>query len=98
MTCDEQELYGILQEIEALCTMHERITQSSECREFNHRAALLLQRLEDSGCDRLADRIMDLLACCNPKDLSQCDSVQRARDILDRLRYLARESLEDDRK
>ncbi len=42
--------------------------------------------------------MMDLLACCNPKDLSQCDSVQRARDILDRLRYLARESLEDDRK
>jgi len=42
--------------------------------------------------------MMDLLACCNPKDLSQCDSVQRARDILERLRYLARESLEDDRK
>ncbi len=41
--------------------------------------------------------MMDLLACCNPKDLSQCDSVQRARDILERLRYLARESLEDDR-
>ena len=61
----------ILQEIEALCNMHEKITQSSECREFNHRAALLLQRLEDSGCNRLADRAMDLLASCNPKDLSQ---------------------------
>ncbi|MDQ1313511.1 hypothetical protein [Methanothrix sp.] len=97
MTCDEKELYGILQEIEALCTMHERITQSSECREFNHCAALLLQRLEDEGYNRLADRTMDLLASCNPKDLSQCDSVQRARDILERLRYLARESLECDK-
>ena len=38
---------------------------------------------------------MDLLACCNPKDLSQCDSVQRARNILDRLRELARESLQE---
>ena len=94
MTRDEQEPTKILQEIEALCTMHERITQSSECREFNRRVALLLQRLEDMGCYRLADRAMDLLASCNPKDLSQCDSVQRAKDALERLRELARESLE----
>lgn len=83
----------ILQEIEALCIIHEKITQSSECREFNRRAASLLQRLEDAGCNRLADRTMDLLASCNPKDLSQCDSVQRARDVLQRLREIARENL-----
>lgn len=89
MIQDGQESKEILQEIEALCTMHERITQSSECREFNRRAALLLQRLEDAGFNRLADRAMDLLASCNPKDLSQCDSVQRARDVLQRLKDLA---------
>jgi hypothetical protein len=93
MTCDEQEKGKILQEIEALCTIHEKITQSSECREFNRRTALLLQRLEDAGCNRLADRAMDLLASCNPKDLSQCDTSQRARDVLQRLREIARESL-----
>ena len=93
MTCDEQERAEILQEIEALGILHEKITQSSECREFNHRTALLLQRLEDAGLNRLADRTMDLLASCNPKDLSQCDSVQRARDVLERLRKVARESL-----
>ncbi len=91
---DEQELTKILQETEALCTMHERITQSTECREFNRRVALLLQRLEDAGCYRLADRAMDLLASCNPKDLSQCDSVRQAKSALERLRELARESLE----
>ena len=85
---DRKEILG---EIEALCIMHQKITQSSECRDFNHRAALLLERLEDAGFNRLADRAMDLLACCNPKDLSQCDSVQRARDILVRIRELARE-------
>jgi len=84
----------ILQEIEALCAIHERITQSSECREFNRRAALLLQRLEDAGCDRLTDRAMDLLASCNPKDLTQCDSINRAKAVLERLRDLARECLE----
>ena len=93
MTRDEQPRSEILQEIDALCNMHEKITQSSECREFNHRTALLLQRLEDAGLDRLADRAMDLLASCNPKDLSQCDSVKRARDVLQRLRAMARESL-----
>jgi len=70
-----------------------KITQSSECREFNHHTALLLQRQEDAGCNRLADRAMDLLASCNPNDVSRCDSVHRARDVLQRLRDLARESL-----
>ncbi|VVB68957.1 Uncharacterised protein [uncultured archaeon] len=86
-----------MREIEALCNMHEKLSQSSECREFNRRTALLLQRLEDAGFSRLADRAMDLLASCNPKDLSQCDSVQRARDILERLRELARENLEKEK-
>jgi len=94
MAREEQEAREILQEIEALFIMHQGISQSSECREFSSRCALLLQRLEDAGFSRLADRAMDLLACCNPKDLSQCDSVQRARDILERLRDLARESLQ----
>lgn len=91
---NEQNGKEILHEVEALCAMHEKLTQSSECREFNHRTALLLQRLEDSGCYRLSDRVMDLLASCNPKDLSQCDSIQRARDMLERLRDLARENWE----
>ena len=91
----EADRKEILNEIEALCIMHQKITQSSECRDFNHRAALLLERLEDAGFNRLADRAMDLLACCNPKDLSQCDSVQRARDVLERMRVLA---LEDQKK
>lgn len=93
MTCDGQERTEILQEIEALYNMHEKLTQSSECREFNRRTALLLQRLEDSGYNRLADRTMDLLASCNPKDLSQCDSIQRARQTMMGLRDLAKDTL-----
>ena len=93
MILNGQERTAILYEIETLCILHEKITQSSECREFNRRAAILLQRLEDAECYRLADRVMDLLACCSPKDLSQCDSIQRARDIMERLRALAKESV-----
>lgn len=87
----EQERAEIIQEIEALCTLHEKISQASECREFNRRAALLLVQLEDSGQYRLADRAMHLLACYNPKDLSQCDSIQQAREALQRLRDVANE-------
>jgi hypothetical protein len=36
---------------------------------------------------------MDLLSSCNPKDLSQCDSIQRARDTLERLGDLAKREL-----
>jgi hypothetical protein len=93
MTPDNAKQRDIFCEIETLWIMHEKLTQSSECRDFNRRIALLLERLEDEGFNRLADRAMDLLACCNPKDLSQCDSVQRARDILERLRELARDDL-----
>ncbi|MGB7544123.1 MAG: hypothetical protein WBL92_00815 [Methanothrix sp.] len=92
---DDAKRREIYDEIEALCIMHQKITQSSECRDWNRRAALLLERLEDAGFNRLADRAMDLLACCNPKDLSQCDSVQRARDVLERMRELA---VEDQKK
>jgi len=96
--CSELERYKeIVQEVEALNVMHQRITQSSECREFNRRASLLLQLLEDSGCNPLADRAMDLLASCSPKDLSQCDSVQRAKDALERLRDMAKENMERDK-
>ncbi len=95
MASDKQECTRILEEIEALCITHDKLTQSSECREFNHRIAILLQKLEDAGFSRMAERTMDLLASCNPKDLSQCDSIQRARDILERLRDLAKKSLEE---
>ncbi len=77
-----------------LCSLHDKISQSSDCREFNRCVALLLQRLEDAGHYRLADRAMHLLACCNPKDLSQCDSVQQAKEALQRLRDVANEKPE----
>lgn len=94
---DEENWKEILQEVEALYSMHERITLSSECREFNRRAALLLQKLEDAGRNRLADRAMYLLSSCNPKDLSQCDSIQLAKEALQRLRDLAREDFGKDK-
>jgi hypothetical protein len=91
MIRDEQSWTEILQEIEALCIMHEKITQSSECREFNRRTALLLQRLEDAGLNRLADRTMDLLGPpATPRIFPRATASKRARDVLQRLREMVR--------
>jgi hypothetical protein len=86
MIQDELERTEILQEIEALFIMHEMVAQSSECREFNRCAASLLETFEEDGLFRMADSFMDLLVTCDPKDLAQCDSQRRARDILEKLR------------
>jgi hypothetical protein len=95
MSKNKQEWAEILQEIETLFFTHDKISQSSECREFNRRCSMLLQKLEDMKCYRLADKAMDLLASCNPKDLSQCDSIDRARYALMRLRYEAKQDLDE---
>lgn len=73
--------------------MHKKLAQSSECREFNRCSASLLEKFEEEGLFRMAYSFMDLLVACNSKDLAQCDSMQRARYILERLRVLAGESL-----
>ena len=46
MIPEDVERRAIQNEIDALCIMHEKITQSSECRDFNRRVALLLEWLE----------------------------------------------------
>jgi hypothetical protein len=98
MVQEGRESTAILHEIETLCIMHEKITRSSECREFNRRTALLLQKLEDAGFNRLADRAMDLLGPpAIPRTSPSGDSIQRARDALERLRDLARENLETEK-
>jgi hypothetical protein len=66
----------IYRELEELCKLHEEtLSSSAKCREFNSRSAFFLQKLEDTGCDRIADMFMDLLAGCSPKDLSTVTTI-----------------------
>jgi len=58
-----------------LYELHEQgVTQPSKCREFSHRASLFLDRLEGLGAYEVADRMMELLGGCSPKDFSPCDN------------------------
>jgi hypothetical protein len=64
----------ILKEINDLCNTHgDSLADFKKCRDFNRRLALFLMNLEDSGYYQIADRVMDALAGCNPKEGSRCE-------------------------
>lgn len=84
----------IQKELDELCRLHEEtLSSSTKCREFNGRAAFLLQKLEDMGFDKIADIFMDLLVGCSPKDFSHCDNHDRTRAALERIKARVNESL-----
>lgn len=92
---NKKELTEIQRELEELSRLHEETTTSStKCREFNSRSALFLQKLEDMGYDRIADMFMDLIGGCSPKDFSHCESHERTKGMLERIRVRVKESIE----
>jgi len=92
---DRQTLAEILRELDGLYELHERSTADpSKCREFSSKAAHLLDRLEGIEAYDLADRVMQLLSGCSPKDFSPCDNRQCTKGSLERMRERVRDNLE----
>ncbi len=92
---DKQSWAEILKELNELCELHEQgVAEPSKCREFNSRASLFLDRLEGMGAVDMADRMMDLLGGCSPKDFSPCENRQSTKGSLDRLLQRVREKVE----
>jgi hypothetical protein len=88
---DRQKWEEILDEIEKLNALHEEgASNPKKCRDFNAHASLFLDRLEGMGATELADRMMDLLAGCSPKDFSPCDNRQLTKGSLERLTETAK--------
>ncbi len=84
----------ISMELSRLYELHEGgVSEVGRCREFNREASLFLQRLEEMGADDLADRVMELVAGCNPKDFSPCDTRMRTKGSLERLQERVKEKL-----
>jgi len=84
---DREDWRQIQKELDCLYELHEAaVSQAGKCRDFNSQAALFLQRLEEMGADDLADRVMDLLAGCSPKDFSPCDNRMSTKGSLERLK------------
>ncbi len=91
---DKEKRAEIAKEVEALYELHEQgVSDPTKCREFNSRACIFLDRLEGLGASQLADRMMDILGGCSPKDFSPCDNRQRTKGALERLKDKVRENL-----
>ncbi|MFZ2376528.1 MAG: hypothetical protein WAV83_04855 [Methanothrix sp.] len=86
MAMNREGWLQIQKELSLLYDLHEAaISQTGKCRDFNSRTSILLQHLEEQGAFDMADRVMDLLAGCNPKDTSPCDNRLSTKASLERL-------------
>ncbi len=91
---DRHQLTKLLEEAEKLYKLHEAgVSDPTKCREFNSKASLYLEMLEEMGADGLADRMMDILGGCSPKDFSPCDNRLKTKGALERLIERIRDSL-----
>jgi hypothetical protein len=82
-------------ELQRLYDLHESsVADPGKCRTFNSQASLFLERLEEVQAWDLADRVMELLAGCSPKDFSPCDNRQCTKGCLERLQEKIRAKLE----
>ncbi|MDD1752268.1 MAG: hypothetical protein LUQ38_04170 [Methanotrichaceae archaeon] len=76
----------ILEEMKALYELHQKTqTDPLKCREFNSRASIFLDRMETLRLYTIADKMMDILGGCSPKDFSHCDNHQQTKSALERL-------------
>jgi hypothetical protein len=94
---DKQAWSEILKEVEELCERHQDgLADFTKCREFGRRLSLLLDRLEGLKHYALADRVMDVMAGCSPKEGSHCDKARETGARLERLRERVRQGMKDE--
>ena len=76
----------IKEELARAASIHQRASSAYEkCQEFNRLLSDLLDRLEDAGCFRTADKVMSILIDCNPRPGCQCDKAARIGDKIKKL-------------
>jgi len=93
---DRENWLKMQKELGELYELHESsVSDPGRCRTFNSRASLFLEMLEERQAWDMADRVMDLLAGCSPKDFSPCENRQCTKGSLERLQDRIREKLEE---
>jgi hypothetical protein len=85
----------IQRELNRLYELHESsVSDPGKCRAFNSQASIFLESLEELKALDMADRFMELLAGCSPKDFSPCDNRLCTKGSLERLQERIRRKLE----
>ncbi len=76
----------IQDDLKKAASLHERTSSDYlKCVEFSKLMSDILGRLEDIGCDRMADRTMGILLDCNPKEGAHCDNSMRVGDRMQKI-------------
>ncbi len=92
---EKSSLEEVLREVEELHRLHgDGMANADGCREFGARMSDVLSRLEEMRCDRIADRVMDLLSACSPKLTSHCETAQQTKGMLERIRDSIRREID----
>jgi hypothetical protein len=92
---DRENWLKMQKELSELYLLHEcSVSDPGKCRTFNSGASLFLEKLEDLQVYDIADRVMELLAGCTPKDFSPCENRLCTKNSLERLQHRIREKLE----
>jgi len=82
----------ILDDIDRAVTLHDRASSDyKQCLEFNKLLMSILGRLEDAGCYRAADRVMNLVMNCAPKEGSSCEKSSQVGEQIRRLSAVLKE-------
>jgi hypothetical protein len=94
---EKSGLWLILKDIEELCELHQKTqTDPMKCREFNSLACIFLDKIESLKLNSIADRMMDILSGCSPKEFSHCENHQQTKGSLERLKERISENLAQD--
>lgn len=75
--------------LERACLLHDRASSDySKCLEFNELMSNLLDKFEDNGDQKTANKIMSLLLECNPKEGARCDQATLVGEKIKKLNRL----------
>ncbi len=73
----------IVKDLQSVCQLHEQaICNHDKCREFSESLSDLLVRFEDMTFYRIADRLMNILLNCKPKEASHCEKANLVGEMM----------------
>ena len=86
----------VMQELFSINHLNEQaVSNHDKCREFSENLSDLVVVLEDMKLYRTADKLINILINCKPKDASHCEKANLVRDMMKDMVKEAKKSTEN---
>lgn len=73
----------IIQELQSFSYLHEQaVSNHDKCREFSEKLSDFVIRLEDMKLYGIADKLMNILINCKPKEASHCEKANLVGEMM----------------